>query len=75
MASSEAKQWKEAVKSEMDSIVSNGTWKLVDLPPGQWERGELFLMTERALKETSSPRFLSHVLQQYWSSPCLLSFQ
>ncbi|KAL0399806.1 UNVERIFIED_CONTAM: Retrovirus-related Pol polyprotein from transposon TNT 1-94 [Sesamum radiatum] len=34
MASSEAKQWKETVKSEMDSIVSNGTWKLVDLPPG-----------------------------------------
>ncbi|KAL0409747.1 UNVERIFIED_CONTAM: hypothetical protein Sradi_1909100 [Sesamum radiatum] len=34
MASSEAKQWKEAVKSEMDSIISNETWKLVDLPPG-----------------------------------------
>ncbi|KAK4385753.1 Retrovirus-related Pol polyprotein from transposon TNT 1-94 [Sesamum angolense] len=34
MASSEAKQWKEAIKSEMDSIVSNGTWVLVDLPPG-----------------------------------------
>ncbi|KAL2250151.1 UNVERIFIED_CONTAM: Retrovirus-related Pol polyprotein from transposon TNT 1-94 [Sesamum indicum] len=34
MASSEAKQWKEAVKSEMDSIVSNGIWVLVDLPPG-----------------------------------------
>ncbi|KAL0318757.1 UNVERIFIED_CONTAM: Retrovirus-related Pol polyprotein from transposon TNT 1-94 [Sesamum angustifolium] len=33
MASSEAKQWKEAVKSEVDSIVSNGTWVLVDLPP------------------------------------------
>ncbi|KAL0328285.1 UNVERIFIED_CONTAM: Retrovirus-related Pol polyprotein from transposon TNT 1-94 [Sesamum calycinum] len=33
MASSEAKQWKEAVKSEMDSIVSNGTWVLIDLPP------------------------------------------
>ncbi|KAK4391365.1 Retrovirus-related Pol polyprotein from transposon TNT 1-94 [Sesamum angolense] len=31
---SETKQWKEAVKSEMDSIVSNGTWVLVDLPPG-----------------------------------------
>ncbi|KAL0451802.1 UNVERIFIED_CONTAM: Retrovirus-related Pol polyprotein from transposon TNT 1-94 [Sesamum latifolium] len=27
-------QWKEAVKSEMDSIVSNGTWVLVDLPLG-----------------------------------------
>ncbi|KAL0430955.1 UNVERIFIED_CONTAM: Retrovirus-related Pol polyprotein from transposon TNT 1-94 [Sesamum radiatum] len=34
MASSEAKQWKEAVKSEMDSIIFNGTWKLVDLPLG-----------------------------------------
>ncbi|KAL0367487.1 UNVERIFIED_CONTAM: Retrovirus-related Pol polyprotein from transposon RE2 [Sesamum radiatum] len=34
MASSEAKQWKKAIKSEMDSIVSNGIWKLVDLPPG-----------------------------------------
>ncbi|KAL0307263.1 UNVERIFIED_CONTAM: Retrovirus-related Pol polyprotein from transposon TNT 1-94 [Sesamum radiatum] len=32
MASLEAKQWKKAVKSEMDSIVSNGTWVLVDLP-------------------------------------------
>ncbi|KAL0375539.1 UNVERIFIED_CONTAM: Retrovirus-related Pol polyprotein from transposon TNT 1-94 [Sesamum calycinum] len=34
MASSEAKQWKEAVKSEMGSIVFNGTWVLVDNPPG-----------------------------------------
>ncbi|KAL0286464.1 UNVERIFIED_CONTAM: Retrovirus-related Pol polyprotein from transposon TNT 1-94 [Sesamum calycinum] len=34
MASLEARQFKEAVKSEMDSIVSNGTWVLVDLPLG-----------------------------------------
>ncbi|KAK4407831.1 Retrovirus-related Pol polyprotein from transposon RE2 [Sesamum angolense] len=34
MASSEAKQWKEAAKSEMDSIVSNRTWVIIDLPPG-----------------------------------------
>ncbi|KAL0366815.1 UNVERIFIED_CONTAM: Retrovirus-related Pol polyprotein from transposon TNT 1-94 [Sesamum radiatum] len=33
MASSDAKQWKEAVKSEMDSIVSSRTWVLVYLPP------------------------------------------
>ncbi|KAL0288025.1 UNVERIFIED_CONTAM: Retrovirus-related Pol polyprotein from transposon TNT 1-94 [Sesamum calycinum] len=41
MASSEAKQWKEAVKSEMDSIVSNGTWVLVDLPLGCTTMGVL----------------------------------
>ena len=34
MDSSESRHWKGAVKSEMDSIVSNGTWELVDLPPG-----------------------------------------
>lgn len=34
MASPEAKQWKEAIKSEMDSIVSNATWELIELPPG-----------------------------------------
>ncbi|KAL0448581.1 UNVERIFIED_CONTAM: Retrovirus-related Pol polyprotein from transposon TNT 1-94 [Sesamum latifolium] len=34
MASSEAKQWKETAKSERDSIVSNGTWVLVDLRLG-----------------------------------------
>ncbi|KAL0428229.1 UNVERIFIED_CONTAM: Retrovirus-related Pol polyprotein from transposon TNT 1-94 [Sesamum latifolium] len=34
MASLKTKQWKEAVKSEMDSIVSNRTWVLVDLPLG-----------------------------------------
>ncbi|KAL0355238.1 UNVERIFIED_CONTAM: Retrovirus-related Pol polyprotein from transposon TNT 1-94 [Sesamum radiatum] len=33
-ASLKAKQWKEDIKSEMDSIVYNGTWVLVDLPPG-----------------------------------------
>ncbi|KAL8090653.1 hypothetical protein AgCh_039909 [Apium graveolens] len=32
--SSESRHWKSAVKSEIDSIVSNGTWELVDLPPG-----------------------------------------
>src|SRR5262249_46094582 len=32
--SSESAFWKEAVKCEMDSIMANGTWVLVDLPPG-----------------------------------------
>jgi hypothetical protein len=29
-ASPDADDWKEAVRSEMDSILSNGTWELVD---------------------------------------------
>jgi hypothetical protein len=33
-ASPDADDWKEAVRSEMYSILSNGTWKLVDQPYG-----------------------------------------
>jgi hypothetical protein len=33
-ASPDANDWKEAVRSEMDSIISNGTWELVDQPYG-----------------------------------------
>ncbi|KAJ9559825.1 hypothetical protein OSB04_004985 [Centaurea solstitialis] len=34
VTSSEGPQWKEAIKSEMDSILQNHTWELVDLPAG-----------------------------------------
>jgi len=33
-ASSDADDWKEAVQSEMDSILSNGTWELTEQPYG-----------------------------------------
>ena len=33
-SSPDADLWKEAVRSEMDSIMSNGTWKIVDRPYG-----------------------------------------
>ncbi|WJZ85389.1 hypothetical protein VitviT2T_004929 [Vitis vinifera] len=34
MASRDTAFWKEAINDEMDSIMSNQTWELVDLPPG-----------------------------------------
>ena len=33
MASRDVVFWREAVNDEMDSILSNNTWVLVDLPP------------------------------------------
>jgi len=33
-ASSDADDWKEAVQSEMDLILSNGTWELTERPYG-----------------------------------------
>ena len=34
VTSPESPLWKEAIKSEIDSILQNHTWELVDLPPG-----------------------------------------
>ena len=34
MSSSEALYWKEAINSEIESILQNHTWEMVDLPPG-----------------------------------------
>ena len=34
MQSRDSAFWKEAINDEMDSILSNNTWELVDLPPG-----------------------------------------
>ncbi|KAK3043656.1 hypothetical protein RJ639_000072 [Escallonia herrerae] len=34
MSSPEAPHWKEVVNSEIESIMQNHTWELVDLPPG-----------------------------------------
>jgi hypothetical protein len=33
-SSPNADLWKEAVRSEMDSIISNGTWKIAKCPYG-----------------------------------------
>ena len=33
-ASPDVEYWKEAVHSEMDSIMSNGTWEITDCPSG-----------------------------------------
>lgn len=34
VSSADSSSWKEAIKSEIDSILLNHTWELVDLPPG-----------------------------------------
>ncbi|KAL0373536.1 UNVERIFIED_CONTAM: Retrovirus-related Pol polyprotein from transposon TNT 1-94 [Sesamum radiatum] len=62
MASSEAKQWKEAVKSEMDSIVSNGTWKLVDLPPGCTTIGCKWIFKKKLKPDRSVDKFKARLV-------------
>ncbi|KAL0412036.1 UNVERIFIED_CONTAM: Retrovirus-related Pol polyprotein from transposon TNT 1-94 [Sesamum latifolium] len=62
MASSEAKQWKEAVKSEMDSIVSNKIWKLVDLPPGCTTIGCKWIFKKKLKPDGSVDKFKARLV-------------
>ncbi|KAL0378947.1 UNVERIFIED_CONTAM: Retrovirus-related Pol polyprotein from transposon TNT 1-94 [Sesamum radiatum] len=62
MASSEAKQWKESIQSEKDSIVSNGTWKLVDLPPGYTTIGCKWIFKKKLKPDGSVDKFKARLV-------------
>ncbi|KAF3621972.1 hypothetical protein FXO37_32515 [Capsicum annuum] len=47
MASSDSSFWKEVVNSEIDSILSNHTWELVDLPPGNKPLGSKWIFKRK----------------------------
>ncbi|GJS08521.1 retrovirus-related pol polyprotein from transposon TNT 1-94 [Tanacetum coccineum] len=47
MESSEAPYWKEAIQSEIDLIVHNNTWKLVDLPSGHKPIGHKWIFKKK----------------------------
>ena len=47
MTSSEAQYWKEAVNSEIESIMNNHTWELVDLPPGNKPLGSKWIFKRK----------------------------
>ncbi|KAL0409665.1 UNVERIFIED_CONTAM: hypothetical protein Sradi_1900900 [Sesamum radiatum] len=62
IASSEAKQWKEAVKSEMDCIVSNGTWDLVDFPPGDTAIGCKWIFKKKLKLDVTVYKFKARLV-------------
>ena len=53
MTSPEAPFWKEAINSEVESILQNHTWELVDIPPGNKLIGYKWIF-KRKLKDDGS---------------------
>ena len=47
ISSSEGLLWKEAIKSEIDSIMQNHTWELVDLPLGSKPLGSKWIFKRK----------------------------
>ena len=57
ISSTEAPLWKEAIKSEIDSILQNHTWELVDLPPGCKPLGSKWIFKRKMKSDGSIDKY------------------
>jgi len=62
MKSQDATFWKEAINDEMDSIVGNKTWKLVDLPPGSNPIGCKWIFKKKKKVDGTIERFKARLV-------------
>ncbi|CAN1159985.1 Uncharacterized mitochondrial protein AtMg00820, partial [Linum perenne] len=61
MNSPEVSFWKDAIQSELDSIKSNHTWDLVDLPKGSRAKGCKWIFKKKLRTDGSVERFKARV--------------
>ncbi|KAK9052683.1 hypothetical protein SSX86_029313 [Deinandra increscens subsp. villosa] len=62
VTSSEGPQWKKAIKSEIDSILQNHTWELVDLPPGCKPLGYRWLFKRKMKPDGSIDKYKARLV-------------
>lgn len=62
MKSQDAAFWKEAVDDEMDSIMGNKTWKLVDLPPGSTPIGYKWIFRKKIKVDGTIEKFKARLV-------------
>ena len=62
VSSSEGPLWKEAIKSEVDSILLNHTWELVDLPPGCKPLGSKWIFKKKMKPDGSIDKYKARLV-------------
>ncbi|KAB2622521.1 hypothetical protein D8674_024703 [Pyrus ussuriensis x Pyrus communis] len=62
MTSFEAPLWKEAIKSEMESIMENNTWELVDLPPSSKPIGHKWIFKKKLKADGTIDKFKARLV-------------
>lgn len=60
-------QWKDAVKSEYESLMKNDTWQLVDLPPGRNLVGSKWIFKIKRNADDSINRYKARLVAQGFS--------
>ena len=67
MSSSHAEQWRDAALEEMKGHQSNGTWKLVELPPGEKAIGSKWIFKIKRKGDDSIEWFKAQIVAQGFS--------
>ena len=66
MLSSEAPFWKEAINNEIESIMQNHTWELVDLPQGHKPLGSKWIFKRKMKADGSIDKYKAQlVIKRY----------
>ncbi|XP_073152041.1 uncharacterized protein [Henckelia pumila] len=60
----EAPFWKEAIQKEIDSIMHNNTWELVDLPPGCIPLGSKWILKRKYKEDESIDKYKARLVVQ-----------
>jgi hypothetical protein len=64
MSTPDAPSWKEAIKSEIDSIMQNHTWELVDLPSGCKALGSKWVFKRKLKPDGSVEKYKARLVVQ-----------
>ena len=59
---SEAPYWKEAIQSEMESIMQNNTWELVNLPPENKPIGHKWIFKRKLRPDGTIDKYKAHLV-------------
>ena len=62
VTSPEGPQWKEAIKNEIDSILQNHTWELVDLPVGCKPLGYRWIFKKKMKADGSIDKYKARLV-------------
>ena len=67
VSSPEGPLWKEAINSEIDSILQNHTWELVDLPPGCKPLGYRWIFKRKRKADGSIEKYKARLVIKGYS--------
>ncbi|GJY01551.1 hypothetical protein Tco_0359703 [Tanacetum coccineum] len=70
VTSSEGQQWREAIKSEIESILQNHTWELVDLPPGCKSLGYKWIFKKKMKAHGTVDKYKARLILRFCDLRC-----